>query len=364
MVTPRPRSRHAALVVLLLCLLLAGVGTASASPKRPDPVGSDPFNAGQPYHGDFPDPTVWRVGKRFFAASTTVAALNLPITTSTDLKTWTVAPSSDPSHATPYDGMPAPARWADIRTTKSGRTWAATWAPSVGAIVNRRTHQTTWVAAYSVPNASGRRCISFARSRSPLGPFVDSSTSPLLCGPHGTIDPQLFVDQGRFWLLYKVEGSPDRIWVRRLNGSASGFAPGTRAWPLLAPKLAWEGHVVENPAMIRFHKRLYLFYSGNGYGSPKYTTGYAMCKKVTGPCKRVSRLLMSGPYLAGPGGATPFIDLAGHLRLAYHAWKTGNVGYPATDACLTSSKGCAQRRMYVATLIRHKKGRLGVYRYW
>ena len=68
---------------------------------------------------------------------------------------------------------------------------------------------------------------------------------------------------------------------------------------------------------------------------------------------------MSGPYLSGPGGATPFIDLAGHLRLAYHAWRTGNVGYPATDACLTSSKGCAQRRMYVATLVRHKKGRLG-----
>jgi hypothetical protein len=353
------------LLLLTVALVLAGVGTASASPKRPDPVGSDPFNAGQPYRGDFPDPTVWRVGSRYFAASTTVAALSLPITTSTDLKTWTVAPSSDPEHATPYDGMPTPARWANIHTTTSGRTWAATWAPSVAAITNRSTHRTTWVAAYSVPNAAGRRCISLARSAGQMGPFVDSTTAPLLCGSYGTIDPQIFVDGSRFWLLYKVEGAPDRIWVHRLNSSASGFAPGTRAFPLLAPKLAWEGAVVENPAMIRFKKKLYLFYSGNGYGSTKYTTGYAICKKVTGPCKRVSRLLASGPYLSGPGGATPFVDLARHLRLAYHAWTAGNVGYPATEACLTSAKGCAQRRLYVATLIRKgKKGRLSVYRPW
>jgi beta-xylosidase len=365
MSTAHLRSGRAALVTLALALLLAGVGSAAAAPQRPDPVGSDPFRAGQPYRGDFPDPTVWRVGDRFFAASTTVAALSLPVTTSRDLRTWTAAPASDPAHAAPYDAMPTPARWASTRTTKAGRVWTATWAPSVGAVVNRRTHRTTWVAAYSVPNAAGRRCVSLARSASPLGPFVDASTEPLLCGPQGTIDPQLFVDRGRyFWLLYKVEGAPDRIWVRRLDGSASGFAPGSRAWPLLAPKLAWEGDVVENPAMIRFRKRIYLFYSGNHFGSTRYATGYARCKKVTGPCRRVSRLLTTGPYLAGPGGATPFVDRAGHLRLAYHAWRTGNVGYPASDACLTSSTGCAQRRMYVATLIRHKKGRLGVYRYW
>jgi beta-xylosidase len=357
-------ARTRTLLLLLVLALVAGVGAASASPQRPDPVGSDPFTAGQPYRGDFPDPTVWRVGKRFFASSTTVAALSLPITTSLDLRTWTVAPSTDPAKAKPYDGMPTPPAWADIHTTTTGRQWVATWAPSVAAIVNRRTHHATWVAAYSVPHSSGRRCVSLARSASPLGPFVDRSTGPLVCGPYGTIDPQLFVDGQRFWLLYKVEGYPDRIWVRRLNGSASGFAPGARAHALLAPKLSWEGDVVENPAMIRFKKKLYLFYSANGFGSPRYTTAYATCKKVTGPCKRAGRLLVSGSSLSGPGGATPFVDLAGHLRLAYHAWTAGHVGYPATDACLTSSAGCAQRRMYVALLGRKgKQGRLVVYRY-
>ena len=327
-------------------------------------MGSDPFVAGQPYRGDFPDPTVWRVGRRYYAASTTVAALNLPLTTSTDLRTWTAAPASDPAHPQPYDAMPSPARWTEKRTTRTGRTWAATWAPSVAADHDPPATGPLWAAAYAVPRADGRRCISVARSRSPIGPFVDPSAAPLACGSYGAIDPQIFVDRTGLWLLLKVEGYPDRIWVRRLNGSASGFAPGSAYRPLLAPKLAWEGGVVENPAMIRFHRKLYLFYSANGFGSTRYATGYATCRKVIGPCKRMGRLLASGPYFAGPGGAMAFLDTVGHLRLAYHAWQPGNVGYPATDACLTSTAGCAQRRMHVATLMRKKKGRLAVYRYW
>ena len=42
----------------------------------------------------------------------------------------------------------------------------------------------------------------------------------------------------------------------------------------------------------------------------------------------MGRLLYTGPYLAGQGGATPFLDRSGRLRLIYHAWRTGNVGYP------------------------------------
>lgn len=362
----RRRPGIALLGVLLLPTLLAvDITTAQAQRGRPVPIGSDPFVGGQPYAGDFPDPTVWRVGSRFYAASTTVAALSLPVTTSTDLRTWTAAPSSDPENPQPYDALPTPPRWAQVATTRSGREWVASWAPSVATLVDRRTRKATWVAAYAVPRADGKRCLSLARSTTPLGPYVDNTTAPLACGTYGAIDPEIFVDRGAFWLLFKVEGRPDSIWVRRLNGSASGFAPGTRAYRLLAARLPWEGVVVENPAMIRFKGSLYLFYSGNGYGSTKYATGYARCKRITGPCKRVSRLLRTGRYLAGTGGADAFVDRRGYLRLAYHAWRTGNVGYPNDASCLQTSAGCAQRRMYVATLMRKKKtGRLAVYRYF
>lgn len=145
-----------------------------------------------------------------------------------------------------------------------------------------------------------------------------------------------------------------------MNGNATRFSVGSRNYTLLTPRKAWEGSVVENPAMFRFRKKLYLFYSGNGYRSSAYATGYAACGTAIGPCKRKPRLLASGRTLAGPGGAQPFLDTTGRLRLAYHAWRTGNVGYPRNASCVGTAKGCAQRRMHVATIRPGKRGRLVV----
>ncbi len=338
---------------------MSGLTPAVARMERPAPAGSDPFRAGATYRGDFPDPTVWRVGSRYYATSTTIAALNLPLMSSTDLRTWTPKPSSDPDRPWLNDGMDQTPSWVEKRTTQGGRVFSATWAPSVTRIFNG-----TYVAAYSVPRASdGRRCISLARSGNPLGPYVDSGPGPISCGSAGVIDPQMFVERGAIWLLYKMEGAPDRILVRRMNKYATGFAEGSRNYTLLVPRETWEGAVVENPAMMRFRRKLYLFYSGNGYGSERYATGYARCRSVTGPCRRMGRLLSTNRYLAGPGGAAPFRDTAGRLRLAFHAWQPGNVGYAQNDSCAGTTKGCAQRRMHIATLGPGRGGRL-VVRSW
>ena len=61
---------------------------------------------------------------------------------------------------------------------------------------------------------------------------------------------------------------------------------------------------------------------------------------------RIAGIVRAGDV---PAGAIT-VDLGGNLRLAYHAWPVGNVGYPSTTGCLKTSKGCAQRRLYVATL--------------
>ena len=297
---------------------------------------------------------MWRVGRRFYAASTSVAALNLPVMTSTDLRTWTARPPSDAARSSLNDAMPHPAPWAMTRLGASGRPFMPTWAPSV-----LRVGTGTFVAAYSAPRAyDGRRCISLARSASPMGPYVDSRRAPISCGNQGGIDPQLFVDRGVTVMTYKMKSTRDTILVRRMNSSVTGFAAGSRNYALLTPRAAWEGSVVENPALIRYRKRLYLFYSGNNYGSSRYSTGYAVCRSVVGPCRRKPRLLATGTYVAGPGGAAPFLDLYGRLRLAYHAWTVGNVGYPATDSCLGTAKGCAQRRLRIALLGVGRRGRL------
>jgi len=334
------------LVGLVLTLLASGLGSASARMDRGRTMGNQPFRPGTPYTGNFPDPTVLRVGNVFYVASTTLGGLSLPMMTSTNLRTWM-----------PHDdAMPAGAAWAQTKTTKAGRVYWPTWAPSLAGVSPGH-----YVAAYAVPQATdGRRCISVAQAGGPLGPFVDRTTGPLTCGIRAAIDPQIFRDRGVTWLLYKWAASPDRLVVRRMTSSATAFAPGSRNFSLLAPRLAWEGDTVENPAMIRFRGRLYLFYSANKFATSKYATGYAICTTVTGPCRRMGRLLYTGPYLAGQGGATPFVDRAGRLRLVYHAWRTGNVGYPSDDSCLSTSAGCPQRRMYVAWLAVGKKGKLVV----
>jgi beta-xylosidase len=332
------RAAPALLIGALLVLFATGLAPASARPEQPAPVRPEPFTAGAPYRGNFADPTVWRVGSRYYAASTTIAALNLPTMTSTDLRTWT-ARQDGPSGSN--DALPTPATWAQVRRSRDGRAWAGTWAPSVLRIANG-----TFVAAYSVPRTSdGRRCISLARSPGPMGPFTDSSTAPLSCGARGEIDPQLFLDRGSVWMLDKSAGSPARLLVRRMNSEVTSMVPGG-VHVLLAPRKAWEGTVVENPAMIRYRNRLYLFYSANSWSTSRYATGYAVCRTVIGPCQRSSRLLSTGRYLSGPGGATPFVDHAGQLRLAFHAWRVGDT--------------TSQRRMYFATLGVGKRGRLAV----
>jgi beta-xylosidase len=349
-------ARKVALAALAAVLVASGPGPASARTERPATVGNEPFRSGQPYAGNFPDPTVLRVGRVFYAASTTLASLSLPMTRSTDLRTWVPRPASDPSTPAENDAMPTGASWAQTRTSQKGRVFWPTWAPSLAHVGPGR-----YVAAYAVPRAAdGRRCVTVAVSGAPMGPYVDRSTGPLACGVRAAIDPQIFRDRGATWMLYKWAAKPDWLVVRRMNSSATGWAPGSRNIPLLAPRMAWEGHTVENPAMIRFRKRLYLFYSANRFATAQYATGYAVCKTVTGPCRRVARLLHTGPYLAGQGGATPFLDRVGRLRLVYHAWRTGNVGYPSDDSCLSTSAGCPQRRMYVATLAAGKRGKLVV----
>ena len=225
--------------------------------------------------------------------------------------------------------------------------FSATWAPSVARMGPGR-----FVSAYAVPRASdGHRCISLARATHPLGPYVDSTRRPLTCLGSNAIDPQIFRDRGAVWLLYKVAGSPDRLMVRRMTASASAFGPTSRNYALLSTRARWEGGTVENPAMIRFNRRLYLFYSANAYKTARYATGYAVCRAVTGPCTRMGRLLSTGPYLAGPGGADA---VPRSCRPACASSTTP--GEPvrwatrATPAARARAAGCPQRRMYIAIL--------------
>lgn len=355
---------HLSRYVLWLVLPAMVLGLMPRAEARPAPIGQDPLRPGHAYTGDFPDPAVLRVGLNYYAYSTTSGGRNVPVLISSDLKTWRANPGT---RANPSgDALPRTPLWSDGTELADGRFKATTWAPTVTRLGPGR-----YVLAYAtkVRNSPGQRmCISVATSKHPTGPFVDRSTKPTICPKRGAIDPQIWVaPSGRPWLYWKIDRYPAQMWATGMNddGVTVTRGPGEITRFLAGIKYSWEGRIIENPAMIRFQGRYYLFYSANSYASSKYAVGYLICTTWYGGCKRPKKtpFMKSGKYLAGPGGPMPFIDTVGRLRLGYHAWRTGAIGYPSSSACKAKPQGCGQRRLYVATLKAAKDGRLSVVRW-
>ncbi len=335
------------------------VGLTIGADARPAPIGQDPVNPGAVYSGDFPDPGVLRIGRTYYAYSTTSDGLNVPMLWSRDLRHWRAAPGS-PSNPR-GDALPRVPRWSTGESTPDGRMHTTTWAPSVVRLGPGR-----YVMSYAteVHGAKGTRmCVSIATATSPFGPFVDRTSTPTVCPARGAIDPQIYkAPNGRPWLLWRADHFPALLITQPMNWSGTSVLASGKRRVLARVAQRWEGSIIENPAMIRYRHRWYLFYSANSYASPRYGIGYLICKRWNGGCRRPQNgpLLRTGGAISGPGGGTPFLDSGGHLRLAYHAWTTGAVGYPDSVKCRKAPQGCAQRRLRVALLFATKRGTLRV----
>ncbi len=233
----RPRTRfYQGLNIGTLHTCLAGVAqavTAISASDLPAAVGSidsasssclalDGSETGVVYPFDFPDPFVLPVGGTYYGFATNSVAGNIQIIRSTDLQHWT----------TVGDALPHEPAWA---------TPHATWAPSVLQRGN------TFVLYYSAVYApTGEQCISEAVATQPEGPYVDSSTLPLMCQTAlgGSFDPAPFVDaNGTPYLVWKSQGDdgqPPTLWSQPLTSDGTGLVPGP-ATPLLAPDQHWQG---------------------------------------------------------------------------------------------------------------------------
>src|SRR5207244_597148 len=171
--------------------------------------------------------------------------------------------------------------------------------------------------------------------RLPQGPFVDACEGPFICQLErgGSIDPSPFVDDdGTPWLVWKSEGTlvgePTRIWAQRLSADGRGLEgqPGE----LARTDQGWERPIVEGPTLARVGARYVLFYAANRWETSGYAIGYALCATPAGPCRKPvgAPVMATAGSEAGPGGPSAFVDASGALRLAYHAWTAGQVGYP------------------------------------
>ncbi|GAC1312637.1 MAG: hypothetical protein NVSMB12_03010 [Acidimicrobiales bacterium] len=300
-----------------------GAATPAPPPPPPAPL-SEPNRAavrtppapdtgsGAAWPGDFPDPFVLRAGATYYAFGTQSGLTQVQTLTSTDLRTWKAGP----------DALPKLPSWAQ---------YGYVWGPSVLA------RPAGYVLYYATRvAANGRQCLSRAVSVLPQGPYVDTSSGPLVCqlDRGGSIDPSPFVDaDGTPWLVWKSEGTlagePTRLWSARLSGDGlSVVGPSNE---LLHTALPWEEPIIEGPSLTRTPDGHYvLFYSANRWQTAGYAIGWASCASPAGPCGRQASapLLASHGLIAGPGSPEVFSDIAGATHVVYCAWTAPDVGYP------------------------------------
>jgi len=305
--------RRAACASLLAAGMLgAWAGTAHGAGPGPAPA-SRPRTAaavtGPVFDSDAPDPDVIRVGTTYFAYTTGSDLENIPVLTSTDLQTWVPL----------GDALPALPSW---------QVPLHTWGPGVLFLGGR------YVMYYASRDAaSGVQCISVATAADPAGPFVDTSTGPLVCQSAlgGSIDPQPFLDaDGTAYLYWKTnDGSsplPASIWAAQLTPDGSALT--SSGVPVLGQTQGWES-TVEAPFMVQTTGGYTLLYSGGLWNGAGYGVGYALCQGPLGPCVKPqgAPILHSDRYRLGPGGESLVSDPSGNWWIAYDAWDGPSSAY-------------------------------------
>jgi beta-xylosidase len=271
--------------------------------------------------GDFPDPTVIRVGGDYWATATTSEwGPEYPILHSRDLVNWEAV-------GVIFKKRPA---WAV----------GSFWAPE---LVHDRGR---FFAYYVARKRGGPLCVAVATAPHPQGPYTDRG--PMICQKVGSIDPFLAVDErGRRFLFWKEDGNsvrkPTIVWVQPL--SADGTRLVGRRREMMRNSQPWEKHatlpygdLIEGPAIVRRGGWFYIFYSGNFCCTREcgYAMGVARSRSLLGPWEKNP----ANPILAGnddwrcPGHGTVVEDAGGRHWLLYHAIHPKDSVYVGRQALL------------------------------
>ncbi len=281
-----------------LLLGTAPLGALGQSAPRPPAASVTVANPVLP--GDFPDPSVAKIGNTYWATATSSNwGPAFPLLKSTNLVDWTLV-----GHVFPT-ARPA---WADYYF----------WAPEISQDGGK-----TYLY-YTAHQRGGNLAVGMASADHPEGPYTDHG--PLVGQPDGSIDAFPVRDEkGRPYLVWKEDGNsigqPTPIWAQPLNAARTALTgQKTELFRNTAP---WEGNLVEGVSMVRHGGYFYAFYAANGCcgGGCTYATGVARAKSLLGPWEKYARnpVLTQNAAWKCPGHGTA-VELGGRWYLLHHAY--------------------------------------------
>jgi len=263
--------------------------------------------------GDYPDPSVVKIGDTYWASATTSNWMPAyPILKSTDLINWQTVGNV-------FNKLPG---WADFYF----------WAPEI-SYDNGKVYM-----YYAAHKTGGNLCVGVASADKPEGPYKDHG--PLICQEVGSIDAFPIRDeQGKLHLVWKEDGNsvgkPTLIWVQEMNEERT-LLLGVKK-ELFRNDLQWESNLVEGVSMMRHGEYLYAFYAAAACCGPgcSYTSGVARSKTLMGPWEKYSNnpVLKNEGVWKCPGHGTP-IEKDGKFYFLYHAYDTAGTVYTGRQGLL------------------------------
>ena len=179
------------------------------------------------------------------------------------------------------------------------------------------------------------QCLSVAVADRAAGPYVDTSTEPLVCESDvgGSIDASPFIDRdGTAYLSWKNDGNAvgEDTWISIQRLAADGLSLDGEPTRLIRQDVPWEGDLVEAPYLwvddSTGTPTYHLFYSANSYADERYAVGHARATSPLGPfTKDPEPLLATNDVAVGPGHNALFAT-GSEVWTVYHAWDPAGVG--------------------------------------
>lgn len=303
------RSRTLTSVLLTLLVLSANVLVNADATSQAGPV------ANPVIPGDHPDPTILRIGRTYWMASTSGDWVpSFSLFRSPDLDHWSPAGAV----------FPQPPAWA------SGDFWAPELTSGPNGVY----------VFYAARKKNGPLCVAVAAAPRADGPYVDHG--PLICQSDGSIDPSVVRDESDHpFLIWKEDGNsigkPTVIWGQPLTRDLLRLS-GTPFELIRNDPNTWEGGVVEGPYILRHKGWFYLFYAGNACCgvSCHYAEGVARARRLTGPWAKdpANPIIRPNSEWLCPGHGTGVTTPSGKDYFLYHAYPAAASVYVGRESVL------------------------------